>query len=767
MDLFDLVSDVIDECHIEDITLHMEDGYPVLRLRGIRPILRFVYSSGCIFHRHVMGRHVENSRRDGIPLLLCARDVCFYYSDDENFYLLEEDVRDAACRILRASIRGVLPYITTPSALLSRGIVRLMEEYLDIMDEELEPVLREHAIDIARFMGYSTAFLPQKEREILYRFLLFRWSSFHLLYRNSPLHSSSPLLLNPDWHNRRDFVENIYTRYFASFEGFSDMKGIVVSPKEPTLSILSRWSNAPSFTADLNWLLGFLGSRMEYRDLLRYLGFMGGDSSIEQMMSMFITPGSTFVHTGRFSTLPVSLYGGLRERGMSHTEILRNLFVFTRSHAGVLFHSVALHLAGGGNAGKPIVFSSKHPVYLKEDFDALLSSDAGNGFFNMVYDVRDGDEISLLKEIALYGWSSMVERGRMFFLMSDYHTHSRGFSGVEDVVMANTRLNLVGRLEGGRDFFLLMNGNSAHPRSYTKLVRIRDGNGGVDADFAERMENAENSMDDRLNTLKLSLQKPMKVFYYRDSAVDLTMILQRNLSSLGKLFLMHVPVDVWKMLRSVPWKPLNALARIYHSRERCPRLPAGDVPMITRSGVKYVDSGGQRGEYVDFALVEQRDSFRVVDIGASAIVCGGGAGIRVLEEEDLLRWYLNSRIAYFLYRVVGSYDVLPVPDIHPSTDSPEVALARLSSLRGLNLPSLERVSPSSISEREIFSIIDSLVRDVEVKPDASFYRFLEDFMGRHVLDEELLPRLLKGYWKYRFGSLPNAGLMSQKQGGLF
>ncbi len=708
-------------CNADKVSIHPEGDWTELRLQGIHPILQVRLVDDCVFRRHIAGKLQNRFRETGIPLLVCGNEACLYYSGKEIFRVLEGNLEDSICRVIRGGV-------SRDEMFLPKALRALATHYLKHGMENLD-FGRKEAVDLARFMGFDTALYPPSEVRLTKRYLLFRWIALYLLYRITKAFQSDPVMV-PVTDDPGEFLREMWSRYYSHLEGMSDVRVSLGSPDSPDLKFLATWDQLPSFTADVHWITGFSGGDFRYYHLLPLASFVeedGGDLLMDT--SRFVSGKGIAVFSGRFGLAPLYVYRERRLMGMDHPEAVRDISVFTSPGAGEVFHSILLNLAGEGVPYRPAVRGVKAPPMRWEEYSTLLGrSLEERPFSTVLMDWRGRDDVQSLVSSIDYLWDVSGDR---ILLILDATERNMDLA---DRIFKFNRVEVIITHQGTGAVSFLLTGRGAPSMNYTKLVRFKQP---LEPDMVEIIENAENRLDSNMVRLNIPV-RGSRFFYYRDSSMWLVASLQEKFMKWGGAFLSLVPGYVWKALSHHRWIPIRDLARVHVGNVPCPPDAGEGVLWISARGMgRSPEATGSLP--LSMGLIAGKETFRIVPVNGKAVLCGGGIGLQLRERdrERLLKWFLKSRIAFILYRMFG-IDNLPVPDLTRFEGDPD----KFFSGKGEPLKDIPEVPVKRITVAELTELMKKFM--------GNGHGSLSQLVEERIFDDRLRERIVKA-WKKRYG----------------
>ncbi len=694
MTLFERIERILGKCRDEKITVHTYGEWLELRLHGLHPILHVRLMDDCIFERHIASSLRSRFEETGIPVLVCGKLACMYYSGPDAYRVMEGDIEDSLCRVIRGGIVRDEMFIASALLNLSRHHLPHLTQSLNIRGKD--------SVEFARFMGFDTALFPRRDMEVAGRYLLFRWISLYLLYRTTSLFRNDPVLLPSD-EDSKSFLREMWNRYYSHLENLSDVKSSIGSPSSPDMKILAAWERLPRFTSDIHWITEFSGRAPGFPHIMSIASIVEEEETdILVSISRFVPDGNVAIFTPPFGLLPLQIYMEKRAGGLGHAESISSITVFTPPGAGEIFQSTVLNLAGEGVPYRPQVVGTTIPPMRWGEYAALLKRDMeGKPFSTILMDWRGRDDVSSLAPSVDYLWD--VVRDRIILLLDRDERIASAF----DAIFRTSRVEVMVNHSGSNSIALVITGRGRPSMNYTKLVHLKSP---VERDITDVIENAENRLDSNMIRLNIPV-RGARFYYYRDTVMWLVTSLQERFMKWGGLLLGLVPGYVWKSFAAHRWRPLKELARIH--TEPC----RGKV--------------GRNGP--DILLSEGKNGLELLDEAREPCT-----GIQLKEKDKLplLRWFLPSRTAHILHRIFGIRE-LPVPDLVRYEGNPDEFLGRG-----------EEDEYSGGGVRRGKTTVSELVELLKDYPGEDIAEILRE----RVFDERLRNRLKKAYSK-KYGRL--------------
>ncbi len=695
MILYERIENILKKCRDEKITIHRYGEWVELRIHGLHPILSVRLIDDCIFRRHIISKFKNHFEETGVPILACGDSGCMYYSGPETYRTMAGSLEDNLCRVIRGGI-------VRDEMFLSTALRNLGNYYLHSIMESLD-TQSEASIEFAKFMGFGTALFPRTDREVAGRYLLFRWLSLYLLYRNTSLFRNNPMLL-PASGEPGEFLVEMWNRYYSHLENFSDMKDSIGNPSSVDIAMLSRWERLPAFTADIHWITGFAGGNPGFHQIPSIASFVEEDEmDILTSTSRFISDGSVAVFTPAFGLLALQVYMEKRSRGMEHREIINSMTIFTSPGAGEVFQSTILNLVGEGVPYRPKVVGTDVPPMKWGEFAALLKRNVmEKPFSTILMDWRGRNDTEHLFPLVDYLWDST---GSRIVLLVDMDERNMGASGV---LLKRSRVEVIITHEHSNCAAFIITGRGTSSMNYTKLIRMKLP---LERDMTDVIQNAENRLDSSMTLLNIPV-RGARFYYYRDTTMWLIASLQGKLLRWGGPLLALVPGYIWKALAGHRWIPLRNLARI--QPDPCQNTSRSKRPDLLLSTGKH-----------GFELIEGIPE-----------TCTGIKGIQVKDRDriPLIRWFLRSETARILYRIFG-LENLPIPELPRHEGSPD------RFFQGKDSPETNsRMAPAKKSPpiSELVELLSGYLRGSEDP---------EKVLRERVFDRKLRSRILRAYSK--------------------
>ena len=168
--------------------------------------------------------------------------------------------------------------------------------------------------------------------------------------------------------------------------------------------------------------------------------------------------------------------------------------------------------------------------------------------------------------------------------------------------------------------------------------------------------------------------------------------------------------------------------------------------VVSARGVSKGRMGSEEPVYVDIAIIPWKDSFKVVQLRKEVVLCEGGIGLVFEDNERLVRWFLQGRVAFILYHLFGIKD-LPIPLISKFEGNPDkFLLRRVGGLKDdIIQPPVQKVSLPEYMEtlERVFS-----------EKGLEEMRAIDQFLRDRVFDKGLRDKLFRVFWKKKYGNIP-------------